>query len=142
MSAPRGTRIGIVAVAALGIAVSAYLVWVHYSGSLALCVGVGGCETVQASRYAAVGPLPVAVLGLAGFIAIAAVAASRLRPDPPAWTLTALFAMALAGTLYAAYLTYLELFIIGAVCPWCVTVGLSTAVVLILTTRELRAEWS
>lgn len=142
MSAPRGTRIGIVAVAALGIAVSAYLVWVHYSGSLALCVGVGGCETVQASRYAAVGPLPVAVLGLAGFIAIAAIAASRLRPDPPAWTLTTLFAMALAGTLYAAYLTYLELFIIGAVCPWCVTVGLSTAVVLILTTRELRAEWS
>lgn len=82
------------------------------------------------------------MLGLAGFIAIAAVAASRLRPDPPAWTLTTLFAMALAGTLYAAYLTYLELFIIGAVCPWCVTVGLSTAVVLILTTRELRAGWS
>lgn|GEM_PF-3188108 len=46
MSGPRRTRIGIVAVAALGIAVSAYLVWVHYSGRLALCVGVGGCETV------------------------------------------------------------------------------------------------
>ena len=142
MSSLRRTRLGIVAVAAVGIAVSAYLTWVHYSGSLALCVGVGGCETVQASRYADVGPLPVAALGLAGFIAIAAVAAARLRPDPPTWTLTALFTMALAGTLYAAYLTYLELFVIGAVCPWCLTVALSSALVLILTTRELRAEWS
>jgi len=142
VSSLRRTRLGIVAVAAVGIAVSAYLTWVHYSGSLALCVGVGGCETVQASRYADVGPLPVAALGLAGFTAIAAVAAARLRPDPPTWTLTALFTMALAGTLYAAYLTYLELFVIGAVCPWCLTVALSSALVLILTTGELRAGWS
>ena len=142
MSSLRRTRLGIVAVAAVGIAVSAYLTWVHYSGSLAFCVGVGGCETVQASRYADIGPLPVAALGLAGFIAIAAVTASRLRPDPPTWTLTALFTMALAGALYAAYLTYLELFVIGAVCPWCVIVALSSALVLILTTKELRAGWS
>ena len=142
MSSLHRTRLGIVAAAAVGTAVSAYLTWVHYSGSLALCVGVGGCETVQASRYADIGPLPVAALGLAGFIAIAAVAASRLRRDPPAWTLTALFTMAFAGTLYAAYLTYLELFVIGAVCPWCLTVALSSALVLILTTRELRAGWS
>jgi uncharacterized membrane protein len=142
VSSLRRTRLGTVVVAAAGIAVSAYLTWIHYSGSLALCVGVGGCETVQASRYADIGPLPVAALGLAGFIAIAAVAASRLRPDPPTWTLTALFTMALAGALYAAYLTYLELFVIGAVCPWCLTVALSSALVLILTTKELRAGWS
>ena len=138
MSALRRTRLGIVAVAAVGIAVSAYLTWIHYSGSLALCLGAGGCETVQASRYAEIGPLPVAGLGLAGFIAIAAVAAARLRPDPPTWTLTALFTLALAGTLYAAYLTYLEVFVIAAVCPWCVTVALSSALVLVLTIRELR----
>ena len=142
MSSLRRTRVGIVAVAALGVVISAYLTWVHYSGSLALCVGVGGCETVQASHYAEIGPLPVAALGLAGFLAIAAVASSRLRSDPPAWTLTALFTLALAGTLYVAYLTYLELFVIGAVCPWCLSVALGSALVLLLTTRELRAGWS
>ena len=142
MSSLRRTRVGIVIVAAIGMLVSAYLTWVHYSGSLALCVGVGGCETVQASQYAEIGALPIAALGLAGFTAIAAVAASRLRSDPPAWTLTALFTMALAGTLYVAYLTYLELFVIGAVCPWCLSVALGSALVLLLTTRELRAGWS
>ena len=132
-------RSATVAVAAAGTAVSAYLTWVHYSGALALCVGVGGCETVQASRYSTVGAVPVAVIGLVGLATIAALAAWRLRPDPPAWTLTALFGLSLAASLYVAYLSYLELFVIRAICPWCASVAIATVLVLILTVSELRA---
>jgi len=132
-------RAATVALAAAGTAVSAYLTWVHYSGSLALCAGAGGCETVQASRYSTVGGIPVAVIGLVGLGTVAALAAWRLRPDPPAWTLTALFGLSLAASLYVAYLSYLELFVIRAICPWCASVALATVVVLVLTMRELRA---
>jgi len=132
-------RAATVAVAAAGTAISAYLTWIHYSGGLALCVGVGGCETVQASRYSMVGVVPVAVIGLVGLATIAALAAWRLSPDPPAWTLTALFGLSLAAMLYVGYLTYLELFVIRAICPWCATVAFATVLVFLLTVRELRA---
>ena len=132
-------RSAIVAVAAAGTAVSAYLTWVHYAGALALCVGVGGCETVQASRYSMVGAVPVAVIGLVGLATIASLAAWRLRPDPPAWTLTALFGLSLAASLYVGYLTYLELFVIRAICPWCASVAIATILAFVLTVRELRA---
>ncbi|HEY8732275.1 MAG TPA: vitamin K epoxide reductase family protein [Candidatus Limnocylindria bacterium] len=132
-------RLATVALSAIGTAGSAYLTWVHYSGSLALCLGAGGCETVQASRYAMAGPVPVAVIGLAGLAMITAVAWWRLGGAAPVWALTALFGLSLAGTLYVAYLTYLELFVIGAICPWCASVAIATVAVLALTVRELRA---
>ncbi|MHB8631543.1 MAG: vitamin K epoxide reductase family protein [Candidatus Limnocylindria bacterium] len=132
-------RVATVALAALGTAVSAYLTWVHYSGSLALCAGAGGCETVQASRYSMAGPVPVAVIGLVGLATITAVSAWRLDRAAPVWALTALFGLSLAATLYVAYLTYVELFVIRAVCPWCASVAMATVAVLVLTLSELRA---
>jgi uncharacterized membrane protein len=86
-----------------------------------------------------VGAVPVAVIGLVGLATIAALAAWRLRPDPPAWTLTALFGLSLAASLYVGYLTYLELFVIGAICPWCASVAIATILAFVLTVRELRA---
>jgi len=131
------TRVAAAVVAAIGALVSAYLTWIHYSGELALCIGVGGCETVQQSRFAVVGPVPVALIGLLGFAAMLAVALLRLRPRGPAWADTALFGLSLAATLYVAYLTYLELFVLGAVCPWCVTVALCSVLVLALVSLDL-----
>src|SRR5581483_2735914 len=48
-----------------GAAIAGYLTWVHYRPGALVCVGGGGCEPVQRSRWAEVGPVPVAVLGLA-----------------------------------------------------------------------------
>lgn len=122
--------------AAVGTAVSAYLVWIHYSGSLALCIGVGGCEAVQTSRYAMVGDLPVATIGLGGFVAILAVAVARSVSDHP-WLDLALFGLSLAATAYVGYLTYVEVFVLGAICPWCVTVAVCAVAVFVLAARDL-----
>lgn len=112
-----------VALAGLGIAVSGYLTWVHYSGAFALCTGLGGCEQVQTSRYAWVAGLPVALVGLAGYLALFGLGLWRALAgaQTPYPVSLALFGGALFGVLYSAYLTYLELFVIGAICPWCVT---------------------
>lgn len=129
------SRLLVLALAAIGTLVSAYLTWVHYSGSLALCIGVGGCEAVQTSRFATIGPLPVALVGLAGFVAILVVAIAHARGA--SWSLTPLFALSLAATLYVAYLTYVEVVVLGAICPWCVAVAVCSVGVFALALREL-----
>jgi uncharacterized membrane protein len=132
------SRLLALALAAAGTLVSAYLTWVHYSGSLALCIGVGGCEAVQTSRYSTIGPIPVALVGLAGFVAILAAAIAHARGA--AWSLTPLFALSLAATLYVAYLTYVEVFVLGAICPWCVAVAVCSVGVFALALRDLLTE--
>ncbi len=131
------SRAAVTVLALFGAAVSACLTWVHSSGELALCLGVGGCAAVQASRFAVIGPVPVATIGLAGFVAIFAIAVWRLSARAPEWTAAAVFGMALGGSAYAAYLTGIELFVIGEICPWCVTVAVSIVAILGLTVREM-----
>jgi uncharacterized membrane protein len=121
----------------IGLAISAYLTWVHYSGNLALCIGVGGCDSVQNSRFAVAGDVPVALIGLAGFAVIFALAVFRLSESAPAWADTAIFALSIAATVYVAYLSYVELFVLGAVCPWCVAVAFCSVLVLAVVSTEL-----
>lgn len=130
-------RRAVAVVSAIGVVVSAYLTWVHYSGNLALCIGVGGCESVQGSRFAVAGGVPVALIGLGGFALIFALAVLRLREARPMWADTAIFALGVAATIYVSYLTYIELFVIGAVCPWCVAVAVCSVLVLALVSVEL-----
>ena len=134
----RPSHIAIVALASAGTLVSAYLTWVHYSGSLALCIGVGGCEAVQTSRFSMVGPVPVALIGLAGF-AVMLVAAIDLARGADRW-LVVLFGSSLAACLYTGYLTYLELFVLGAICPWCVSVAVCAVLIFALAAREVLTE--
>ena len=134
MSSLHRTRLGIVAVAAVGIAVSAYLTWVHYSGSLALCVGVGGCETVQASSYSQVLGVPVALLGLAAYATIFATSLSRHELAG-----AVAISVALAGVGFAAYLLYVQLAVINAVCEWCLASDAVVTVLAVLTLLRLRA---
>jgi uncharacterized membrane protein len=132
-------RRAVAVISAIGAVVSAYLTWVHYSGNLALCIGVGGCESVQGSRFAVAGGVPVALIGLGGFALIFALAVLRLREAPPVWADTAIFALSAAATVYVSYLTYIELFVLGAVCPWCVAVAACSVLVLSLVSMELFA---
>ncbi|MBJ7348580.1 MAG: hypothetical protein JHC87_08435, partial [Thermoleophilaceae bacterium] len=67
---PSRIEIAIAAICVAGMAIASYLIWVHYSGHSVLCLTSGGCEIVQSSSYSSFVGIPVAVLGLAGYIAI------------------------------------------------------------------------
>ncbi len=121
-----------IALSVAGIAVSAYLTLVHYRDDLLVCA-VGGCHTVQKSPYAELEGVPVAVLGLAMLVALAALGLLRRSRLEWAGNLTLVtFALVLAGTVFTIYLTYLELFVIHAVCQWCVLTALLTWVLLLV----------
>lgn len=125
--------------ALLGGVLSGYLTWVHYSGTLALCAGAGGCEQVQASRFASVAGVPVAVLGLLFYLSIFVLGLWQRRADAESsgTVKLLLFGLTLLGVLYSGYLTYLELFVIGAICPWCVASALIVTALWGISTWEL-----
>lgn len=123
----RGQAVPLLAVA--GMAIAAYLAVVEVSGAAAVCGPVGDCNTVQQSPYARLfGVLPIGVLGVLGYAAIlGAWAMHQFGAGRSAhWGGLALPALAFAGTLFSIYLTFLEPFVIGASCMWC----LSSAVLM------------
>jgi uncharacterized membrane protein len=85
--------------AAAGLLISAYLTWAHFAGIEPVCVaGSHGCQTVQASRYATVLSVPVAVLGLAAYAGLLLAAVARGEAGAYLGLL-----VALVGTLFSAY---------------------------------------
>jgi uncharacterized membrane protein len=123
-------RRAIAAVALLGLAISAYLTWVHYAGIEPVCTGISDCERVQTSSYAELAGIPVAVLGLVGYAAL--LVSLRGRAE-----LTAL--LAYVAVAFSGYLTWAELFQIDAICQWCVVSALcSLAIAVLATLNALR----
>ena len=122
--------------ALVGVGIAGYLTWVHYAGLSPVCVGGGGgCERVQASRWAELAGVPVAVLGLAGYLAI--LASLALREDQGA--LAAAF-LSLVGFGFSAWLTYVEVHKIDAICQWCVASAvIMTALAVVSVARLLAA---
>ena len=113
----------------LGLGASIYLTYVEFTHTRALCGPVGDCNAVQSSPYAKLfGIIPIGLAGAFGCIALLVTWLwQRFRSDPFARIAgPAMFGMALFGTLFSIYLTYLELFVIHAVCIWC----LSSAVII------------
>jgi uncharacterized membrane protein len=135
-SSDRKLRIAILVLTIIGIGIAGYLTYVHYEGLKILCLSSGGCETVQASRYAKLDGVPVAVLGLLGYIGILGSLAVRGELGRVAG-----FAIALIGFGFSMYLTYRELFTIKAICQWCVSSAVIMTVLAVLTAiRALRYE--
>ncbi|MGI8506607.1 MAG: vitamin K epoxide reductase family protein [Solirubrobacteraceae bacterium] len=128
VSADRRLRIAILVLSLIGIGIAGYLTYVHYEGLKVLCLSSGGCETVQASSYAKLAGVPVAVLGLVGYIGILGSLAIRGELGR-----VAAFAIALVGFGFSLYLTYRELFTIKAICQWCVSSAVLMTVLAVLT---------
>ena len=128
--------LALLALSLMGLGVAGYLAYIETQMVQAACGPVGDCNAVQASPYARLfGVLPVGVLGMLGYLAmLGAWGSSRLRRDwlgrvaPPA-----VFGMALFGTLFSFYLTALELFVIKAVCMWCVISAVVMTLLLLLS---------
>ena len=124
----------VLVLAVVGLAISGYLTYAHFNEA-ALACSVGGCETVQSSRYSTIGPVPIAMLGMAMFSSMLVLAGMRLKRVQVVSAETAsivAWGMLLAGILYYLYLTYVELFVLNAICQWCVLSSIAAAAIFVL----------
>ncbi|MBN1309925.1 MAG: vitamin K epoxide reductase family protein [Anaerolineae bacterium] len=120
----------------IGMGVACYLAYVEITLTEAVCGPVGDCNAVNSSPYARLfGILPVGLLGVGGYITILAVWAwGRFRSDRLADSMPALqFGLTLFGTLFSIYLTYLEVWVILAICMWCISSAVIMTVLLVLS---------
>jgi uncharacterized membrane protein len=131
----RRLRLAVAVLSLLGLAVAGYLTWVHYADLDPICAGgSGGCEKVQSSDYAELAGVPVALLGLIGY---GAILASLAVPGDAGRFVGAL--LALAGFGFSAWLTYVELFEIDAICQWCVASAAIMTALAVLTSLRFAA---
>jgi uncharacterized membrane protein len=121
-----------------GIGVASYLTYVETQAVEAICGPVGDCNAVQSSSYARLfGVLPIGILGLVGFAMILiAWLVGRLRGDRwGSYASLAMLGMALFGTFFSIYLTYLEIWVIEAVCIWCLSSAVLITALLLLSVQ-------
>lgn len=133
---PRWTDWLIPALILVGIGVAGYLSYIETQSATAACGPVGDCNAVQQSRYARLfDVLPIGVLGLLGYLGL--IAAWLVRKYLPKFAKPAdiaFFAMAFFAVIFSLYLTYLEPFVIGAVCIWCLSSAVIVTLLLLLGT--------
>lgn len=132
------------ALALVGLFVASYLAFVETTNTAAVCGPVGDCNTVQQSGYASLfGILPIGILGVIGYVGIGAAWLFQ-RYGPPEWrgyASLSIWALAAGGTLFSIYLTFLEPFVIGATCMWCLTSSLIMTSLFWVTTSQAVYEW-
>lgn len=116
-----------------GVAIAGYLTAVHFADQPIVCSSIGDCELVNSSEYAKLAGVPVAVFGLTAYAALLALAAaSWLRRD--ATLLMLAWGVALGGFAFSMYLTYIELYVLDAICVWCVgSASVMTAIFVVLS---------
>jgi uncharacterized membrane protein len=107
-----------------GLAIALYLSIVELGGGVPVCGPIHGCEEVARSEYSRIAGIPVAVFGVALSLILLSLALAWWRTDLYV-LLLAHYGLSLAGVLFEAYFMYLQVFVIGAVCIWCTSYGLS-----------------
>lgn len=126
----------------IGLSVALYLSYVEVTRTEAVCGPVGNCNIVQQSPYATLfGVLPVGVLGTIGYIAILILWLLK-EAGPASWKRLiqfGLWAATLFGVLFSIYLTFLEPFVIGASCLWCLSSAVIMTILYAEITREFKA---
>jgi uncharacterized membrane protein len=108
----------------IGLGIASYLSAVELQGDLPYCGPLKGCEQVALSEYARVGGIPVAVFGVALSVTLLVLAVSWTKTGRTD-LLAAHYGLSLVGVVFEVYFTYVELFVIGAVCVWCASYGVS-----------------
>jgi uncharacterized membrane protein len=128
----RTLRLTSAALAALGAGITGYLLYVRETGARLVCA-TGGCETVQSSAYAEVLGVPVAALGLIGFVGLLVTALARGD-----WARLGQATLALAAFTFSGYLLVVQLAVIDALCQWCLATDVLTTGIAALALLRLR----
>jgi uncharacterized membrane protein len=133
-------RMAVTVLAVAGLFVSAYL-WLYKLGFIGtIACGTGGCETVQLSAQSRFLGVEVAAIGVAGYLVLLVLGMLSLQPRYAgrSWPLGLLLASSGAAMAFTLYLKYLELFVIHAICRWCVASAIIVALVFLITLVEFR----
>jgi uncharacterized membrane protein len=122
----------------IGLLVSIYMTIYKITSNDSMCIGSGDCKTVNASRYAEVYGIPVAVLGVAGYAAILALLILERKPGFFQQNGTLLFfGLSLTGFLFTLYLIFVEVALIRAYCPFCITSQTVMTIIFIISVIRL-----
>jgi uncharacterized membrane protein len=136
---PTAQRLWILILSLIGLGVALYLVYIKLFPASPFCMGVGDCEAVNTSIYSEVLGIPIAVFGALAYAVIFLIALLEPRIALLGeWGPVAEFGIAFAGMLYSAYLTYIELYVIHKICPYCVT---SAVLITLLTLISAPRAW-
>lgn len=125
----------------VGLGIAAYLAYVEITHAEAICGPIGECNIVQSSSYARILGIPVAVLGVLHYLAIGALWAGQ-RYLGGRWanlTTLGLLGLTIFGTLFSIYLTGLEIFVVSAICTWCLGSAVTTTILMLLVVKPVRS---
>lgn len=125
------------ALAALGLVIAVYLTVVKLSGGLPVCGPVSGCEDVARSEYSSILGVPTAAFGALFSAALVVLGLVWTRTGDRR-ALVGAYGLGLFGIIVVGYLTYLELFVIHAVCVWCAMYALTIVAGWLLAAHRLR----
>jgi uncharacterized membrane protein len=125
----------------LGVIDGIYLTWIKLSNTSAYCAGIGDCDTVNFSPYAEIAGIPVALLGTGAYLVILLLLlyetkTAFMREYAP----MGVFGLSLIGVLFSAYLTYVEIVILRAICPYCVLSAVLLVLLLCVGTYRVMRE--
>ena len=122
----------------LGIFVSIYMTIFKLTENQKMCLGNGGCSVVNSSSYSEVSGIPVALIGVGGYLVILALLLFEKRTNFLILNGTmVVFGLSLVGFLFTLYLIYVELALIHALCPFCVTSQITMTILFILSVIRL-----
>ena len=129
---------GTLVLAILGALDAIYLYIYKLTGNPHMCLGNGGCHNVNFSPYSEINGIPISLFGLAAYLAIICILIleGRLKLAKTNGPL-AIFGISLGGVAFTAYLTYLELYVINAICPFCVASAIIITLIFVLAIIRL-----
>jgi uncharacterized membrane protein len=109
-----------IVLAVAGLIIAAFLTVEHVRGTFPPCSIINGCHTVLGSKYAEVGSWPTASFGVAYYLLLIMLGAAYLLGDQQRWLQISL-RLTIVGAAVSIYLVYLQLYVIRAICPYCMT---------------------
>jgi uncharacterized membrane protein len=137
-------RVTMILLCLAGLGVSAYLMW-GYSvpGATLSCGGSSGCEAVKNSEYSSILGIPMPLVGILSYVGLLGLLFAQshafvVEKGWSAYLALAIFGVSLTGVLYSAYLTYLEIFVIFAICRWCVASAVIMVSIFLLSVFNLQ----